>query len=118
MLPPRLVRRLVLAPLTVVIAVAVAVVFPLLAAATLLFDLVSGPRSGRRRVLRLVFFALVWLFADAAAVFMCLGLWLVSGLRRAAAHRAVPGAALRDHALVPRLGVPGRDQVVRVQGQG
>ena len=79
MLPPRLIRRLVLAPLTVVIAVAVAVVFPLLAAATLLFDLVSGPRAGRRRVLRLVFFALVWLFADAAAVFMCLGLWLVSG---------------------------------------
>ena len=80
MLPPRLVRRLVLAPLTVVIAVAVAVVFPLLARRPCSSIWSAAPRSGRRRVLRLLFFALVWLFADAAAVFMCLGLWLVSGL--------------------------------------
>ena len=79
MLPPRLVRRLVLAPLAIVIAVALAVLFPLLAVATWIFGLVGRSRPGRHRALRLLFFALVWLFADTAAVFMGLGLWIASG---------------------------------------
>ena len=79
MLPPRFIRRLVLAPLSVIIALAVAVVFPLLALTTLVFDLLGRSGPGRMRVLRLVFFAMVWLFADTAAVFMCLGLWVISG---------------------------------------
>ncbi len=79
MLPPRLVRRLVLAPLAIVIAVALAVLFPLLAVATWTFGLVGRSRPGRHRALRLLFFALVWLFADTAAVFMGLGLWIASG---------------------------------------
>jgi 1-acyl-sn-glycerol-3-phosphate acyltransferase len=79
MLPPRFIRRLVLAPLAAVIAVAVAVLFPLLALLSWLFGLLRRSRPGRHRVLRLVFFALIWLFADSAAVFMCLGLWLSSG---------------------------------------
>jgi acyltransferase-like protein len=79
MLPPRLIRRLVLAPLAMVIAVAVAVLFPLLAVVTWIFGLVGRPKPGRSRALRLLFFALVWLFADTAAVFMCLGLWIASG---------------------------------------
>ncbi len=79
MVPPRLIRRLVLAPLTVVIAVAVAMLFPLLAVLSWLSGLLGRSRPGRHRVLRLVFFALIWLFADTAAVFMCLGLWLASG---------------------------------------
>ena len=37
MLPPRLIRRLVLAPLAIVIAVALAVLFPLLALGTMAF---------------------------------------------------------------------------------
>jgi len=79
MLPPRLIRRLVLAPLAMVIAVAVAVLFPLLAVASWIFGLVGRSKPGTHRALRLLFFALVWLFADTAAVFMCLGLWMASG---------------------------------------
>jgi 1-acyl-sn-glycerol-3-phosphate acyltransferase len=79
MVPPRLIRRLVLAPLAVVIAVAVALLFPLLALLSWLFGLLRRSRPGRHRVLRLLFFALIWLFADSAAVFMCLGMWLASG---------------------------------------
>jgi 1-acyl-sn-glycerol-3-phosphate acyltransferase len=80
MLPPRLVRRLVLAPLAVVVAAAVAVIFPLIAALTLIFSVVMRARPGRNRALRLVFFALVWFTAETAALFMCLGLWIASGL--------------------------------------
>ena len=79
MLPPRLIRRMVLAPLTIVIALAVALLFPLLAVLTWLFDRLVRSRPGRNRPLRLLFFALVWLFADTSAVFMCLGLWIASG---------------------------------------
>src|SRR6266567_3121103 len=67
MLPPRLVRRLVLAPLAIVIAVALAVLFPLLAVATWTFGLVGRSRPGRHRALRLLFFALVWLSAATRA---------------------------------------------------
>jgi 1-acyl-sn-glycerol-3-phosphate acyltransferase len=79
MLPPRLIRRLVLAPLTMVIALALAVLFPLLAVLTWLFDRMGRSGSNRNRPLRLLFFALVWLFADTSAVFMCLALWIASG---------------------------------------
>ena len=79
MLPPRLVRRLVLAPLAIVIAVAVVVLSPLLATATLAFGLVGHARPGRMRGLRLLYFALIWLVAETVALFMCLGLWVASG---------------------------------------
>src|SRR5260221_12059656 len=79
MLPPRLIRRLVLAPLAVVVAIAVAVLFPLLAVLSWIVGLRRRPGTSRNRPLRLLFFALVWLFADAAAVFMCLSLWIASG---------------------------------------
>jgi len=79
MLPPRLVRRLVLAPLEVVVAVAVAVLSPLLALLTLAFGLLGRARPGRLRGLRLLYFALIWLAAETAALFMCLGLWIASG---------------------------------------
>jgi 1-acyl-sn-glycerol-3-phosphate acyltransferase len=79
MLPPRLVRRLVLAPLAVVIAVAVTVLFPLIALVTWVFGMTRRSRPGRGRVLRLVFFALIWLTAETAALFMCFGLWIASG---------------------------------------
>src|SRR5215467_11384214 len=79
MLPPRLIRRLVLAPLVIVIAIAVALLFPLLAVLSLIVELLGRSRPGRMRGLRLLFFALVWLFADTAALFMCLGLWFASG---------------------------------------
>src|SRR6266700_131010 len=79
MLPPRPIRRLVLAPLAIVIAVALAVLFPLLALVALLFGAVGRSRPGRMRTLRLLFFALIWLTAETAALFMCLGLWIASG---------------------------------------
>jgi len=78
MLPPRLLRRLVLAPLAIVIALAVAVLSPLLAVLTLVFGL-RRVRPGRMRGLRVLCFALVWLAAEASALFMCLGLWVASG---------------------------------------
>jgi Acyltransferase len=79
MLPPRLIRRLVLAPLAVVVALAVTLLFPLLALATFIFGVISRRRPRRTRALRLLFFALIWLFAETAALFMCLGLWVASG---------------------------------------
>jgi len=78
MLPPRLVRRLVLAPLAIVIALAVVVLFPLLAVLTLAFGL-RRLRPGRMRGVRVLSFALVWLAAEAAALFASLGLWVASG---------------------------------------
>jgi len=79
MLPPRLIRRLVLAPLAVVVALAVVVLSPLLALLILGFELLRRVRPGRRRGLRLLQFALIWLTAETAALFMCLGLWIASG---------------------------------------
>ncbi len=79
MLPPRLVRRLILAPLAVVIAVAVAALFPLLALLAGVFGLVGRARPGRMRGLRLLFFALVWFTAETVTLFVCLGLWMASG---------------------------------------
>jgi 1-acyl-sn-glycerol-3-phosphate acyltransferase len=79
MLPPRLVRRLVLAPLAVVVAVAVVVLFPLLALLALAFGLAGRWRPGRMRGVRLLCFALIWLAAETSALFMCLGLWIASG---------------------------------------
>jgi 1-acyl-sn-glycerol-3-phosphate acyltransferase len=100
MVPPRLVRRIVLTPLLIVIAAAVVVLFPPLALLALAFGLARGsrpghsgsaaPRSappgqtrtsrlGRLRALRLLSFALIWLVAETAALFMCLALWITSG---------------------------------------
>jgi 1-acyl-sn-glycerol-3-phosphate acyltransferase len=79
MLPPRPVRRLVLAPLAVVVAVAVVVLSPLIALMMLIFGLVGRSRPGRMRGLRLLYFALVWLTSETATLFICLGLWVASG---------------------------------------
>jgi 1-acyl-sn-glycerol-3-phosphate acyltransferase len=76
MLPPRLVRRIVLAPLAIVIAAALVVLFPLLGIA---FAAVGLVRSSRLRSFRLLCFALIWLLGETAALFMCLGLWIASG---------------------------------------
>ena len=79
MLPPRLLRRVVLAPLVIVLALALAVLSPLIALLTVTFSLARRSPSGRLRGLRLLLFALAWLTAETATLFMCLGLWLVSG---------------------------------------
>jgi len=79
MLPPRLLRRVVLAPLVIALAVALVVLSPLIALLTVIFSLVRRSPSGRMRGVRLLLFALAWLTAETATLFMCLGLWLVSG---------------------------------------
>ncbi len=79
MLPPRLIRRLVLAPLVIVIAVAMIACSPLLAVLAAAFGLVSLSRPGRMRSLRLLWFAVCWLAAETVALFTCLGLWVASG---------------------------------------
>jgi len=73
MLPPRLVRRIVLAPLLVVIAIGLVLLYPLLALA---FGIVGLSRSRRLRAFRLLCFAVIWLLAETAALVMCLGLWV------------------------------------------
>jgi 1-acyl-sn-glycerol-3-phosphate acyltransferase len=75
-LPPRIVRRLVLAPLLLVVAVAVAVNVPFLA---LVAVAVSLWLPGRWRALRLLAFALAWLALESIALFALLGLWVASG---------------------------------------
>jgi 1-acyl-sn-glycerol-3-phosphate acyltransferase len=79
LLPPRLVRRLVLAPMVIVIALGVIVLSPLLGLLALLFGLAGLSRAGRMRNLRLLSFALVWLTAEIVALFILLGLWVISG---------------------------------------
>ena len=79
MVPPRLVRRLVLAPLAIVLAAGMIVLFPPLALLALLLGITGRSKPHRMRALRLLSFALIWLVTETATLFMCLGLWLVSG---------------------------------------
>ena len=76
MLPPRIVRRLIFAPLVILITVAAIVLSPL----ALLLAIVTAPsRPARRRALRLVWFGLAWLAMESLALVACLGLWIASG---------------------------------------
>src|SRR5438876_535179 len=79
MLPPRLIRRLVLAPLVVVIAFGFIVLSPFLALLALVSGLLARARAGHMRSLRLVGFVLVWFVAEALALVVLAGLWVVSG---------------------------------------
>ncbi|HYA53421.1 MAG TPA: 1-acyl-sn-glycerol-3-phosphate acyltransferase, partial [Streptosporangiaceae bacterium] len=79
MLPPRLLRRVVLAPLVIALAIALVVLSPLIALLAVTFSLARRSPSGRMRGLRLLMFALAWLTAETATLFLCLGLWLASG---------------------------------------
>lgn len=76
MLPPRIVRRVVFAPLVIVITVALMVTLPLL---LLTAALVTPSRPGRRRLLRLMWVGLAWLALQSAALFASFGLWVASG---------------------------------------
>jgi 1-acyl-sn-glycerol-3-phosphate acyltransferase len=79
MLPPRLVRRLVLAPLVIVITIVLVAAFPLLAAVAAVAGLAGRSRPHRMRGLRLLWFAVVWLTAETLTLACCLGLWIASG---------------------------------------
>jgi len=79
MLPPRLIRRLVLAPLVIVLAAGFIVLSPILALMALVSGRLARSRAGQMRSLRLVGLALVWLVAETAALVVLAGLWVVSG---------------------------------------
>jgi 1-acyl-sn-glycerol-3-phosphate acyltransferase len=74
--PPRIVRRLVLAPLLLVITVALLLGLPFL---IILAAAASPLLPGRWRALRLLWFGLVWLALESVALFACLALWVASG---------------------------------------
>ncbi len=64
-----LIRRLVLAPLVVVLAVGILVLFPVLAVVTGVFGLAAWfARHSRMRSLRLLLFAVSWLAAETVAL--------------------------------------------------
>jgi 1-acyl-sn-glycerol-3-phosphate acyltransferase len=80
MLPPRVVRRLVLAPMVIVFALGLIVLSPLLLVLALLFGLAGLLRAGgRMRNLRLVSFLVVCLTAEIVTLVLLFGLWVVSG---------------------------------------
>jgi len=89
MLPPRVIRRMVLTPVVVVIAGALAALAPAVAVLSVAYNLVrrrirkdGAARTGRRhrmRALRVVFFALAWSVGETAALTVMLCLWIVSG---------------------------------------
>jgi 1-acyl-sn-glycerol-3-phosphate acyltransferase len=82
MLPPRLIRRLVLAPLVVVVSIVLIAVTPVLAVLALISGLIALPRGGQMRSLRLTGFAVIGLAAETTTLFVLAGLWIVSGFGR------------------------------------
>ncbi len=76
MLPPRIVRRLVLVPLLLLVMLALLVVLPLLA---VLAAIASPLLPGRWRAARLLWFGLVWVALESVALVACLALWVASG---------------------------------------
>jgi 1-acyl-sn-glycerol-3-phosphate acyltransferase len=83
MLPPTPIRRLLLVPLVVVIAAALAVLTPAVALLTAAFNLISRrtrpDRPRRSRLLRVTWLGLAWSAGETAALTVSLCLWLVSG---------------------------------------
>ena len=83
MLPPTPIRRLLLVPLVVLIAGALAVLTPPVAMLSAAYGLIRRrTRAGgerHSRLLRMVFLGLVWSAAETAALTVFLGLWIASG---------------------------------------
>ncbi len=83
MLPPRLIRRLLMVPLIVVIAAALIALTPAVAVLTVAFGLIrrrtrtGRPRRGR--ALRVIWVALAWAVGETAALTVLLLLWIASG---------------------------------------
>jgi Acyltransferase len=83
MLPPTPIRRLLLVPLVVVIACALAALTPVVALLTAAFNLIRRTarpgRPRRSRLLRVAWLGLVWSAGETAALTVTFCLWLVSG---------------------------------------
>jgi 1-acyl-sn-glycerol-3-phosphate acyltransferase len=77
--PPKLVRRLVLAPLVALLDLAILIVSPLLA---LLGAIASPLTGGAWRPLRIVAITVGWAARHLQGMLSCLRLWVAGGLRR------------------------------------
>lgn len=77
MLPPRILRRLILAPLVIVVTVAVVVTLPVWLLVVAAASLRLPPPQ--RRGVRLVWFGVAWLVLECGALLACLGLWVAGG---------------------------------------
>jgi 1-acyl-sn-glycerol-3-phosphate acyltransferase len=76
LIPPPWIRHLLIAPLVIVLAVALLVSLP----AWLLLGLIASPLvPGHLRAFRLTFLAVVYLAWDAAALILLAGIWIASG---------------------------------------
>ncbi|WP_329084540.1 1-acyl-sn-glycerol-3-phosphate acyltransferase [Streptosporangium sp. NBC_01469] len=78
MLPPRIVRRLVLAPLVIVLTVVAVLTLPIWLLVVTAASLRLPPPQ--RRGTRLVWFAMAWLTLESMALCACLWLWVANGL--------------------------------------
>src|ERR1700759_1604655 len=80
MLPPTPIRRLLLVPLVVVIAGALAALTPAVALLTVAFNLIRRRthlgRAPRSRLLRVTWLGLVWSAGETAALAVTFCLWL------------------------------------------
>jgi len=83
MLPPTPIRRLLLVPLVVLIAGALAALTPPVALLSVAYTLIRrrARRGGERhsRLLRVIVLGLAWSAAETAALIVFLGLWIASG---------------------------------------
>ncbi|MGV9773696.1 1-acyl-sn-glycerol-3-phosphate acyltransferase [Streptosporangium sp. NPDC003464] len=77
MLPPRILRRLILAPLVIVLTVVAVVTLPIWLLVVTAASLRLPPPQ--RRGTRLVWFAAAWLTLESMALVACLGLWVAGG---------------------------------------
>ncbi|MEV4248722.1 1-acyl-sn-glycerol-3-phosphate acyltransferase [Streptosporangium canum] len=77
MLPPRFLRRLILAPLLIVLTVVAVVTLPIWLLVVAAASLRLPPPQ--RRGTRLVWFAVAWLTLESMALVACLGLWVAGG---------------------------------------
>ncbi|WP_188192211.1 1-acyl-sn-glycerol-3-phosphate acyltransferase [Nonomuraea sp. SYSU D8015] len=84
MLPPRILRRLVLAPLVIVVTVFMLVTLPFWLVVTAAASLRLPPPQ--RRGPRFVWFGMAWLTLESAVLIACLWLWVAGGARRQERH--------------------------------
>lgn len=84
MLPPRIFRRLVLAPLVIVVTLFMLVTLPFWLVVTAAASLRLPPPQ--RRGARFVWFGVVWLTLESAVLIACLWLWVAGGARRQERH--------------------------------
>jgi 1-acyl-sn-glycerol-3-phosphate acyltransferase len=97
MLPPPLIRRLLLVPLTVVLTVLLVALSPVLAVLATVCGLAGWRRRPGLRGLRVLCFAVISLTGETAALCCLLGLWVRSGFGRRL--RSEPSAG-RHYALL------------------